>query len=75
MDLHVRYWEDAENIAITRYLGSSFMGKSSAQDVYTHFKSCAKSLEDAKYFQISSDGPNVNLAFLEILKNSRTESD
>ena len=51
------------------------MGKSSAQDVYTHFKSCAKSLEDAKYLQISSDGPNVNLAFLEILKDSRTEPD
>ena len=75
MDLHVRYWEDAKNIVVTRYLDSSFMGKSSAQDVYTHFKSCAKSLEDAKYLQISSDGPNVNLAFLEILKDSRTESD
>ena len=67
MDLHVRYWEDTKNIVVTRYLDSSFIGKSSAQDVYTHFKLCAKSLEDAKYLQISSDGRNVNLAFLEIL--------
>ena len=75
MDLHVRYWENTKNIVVTRYLDSSFMGKSSAQDVYTHFKSCAQSLEDAKYLQISSDGPNLHLAFLEILKDSRTESD
>ena len=62
MDLHVRYWEDTKNIVVTRYLDSSFMGKSSAQDVYTHFKLCAKSLEDAKYLPISSDGPNDELS-------------
>ena len=33
MDFYVRYWEDTKNIVVTRYLDSSFMGKSAAQDV------------------------------------------
>lgn len=51
------------------------MGRLSANDVYNHFKSCTKTIEDAKYLQISSDGSNVSLDFLDILNESRSDAD
>lgn len=47
MDLHVIYWEDTKNHAVTRYLDCSFMGKLSTNDV-CNIKSCIETLEDAK---------------------------
>ena len=51
------------------------MGRLSANDVYNHFKSCTKTIGDEKYLQISSDGPNVNIALLDILNESRSDVD
>ena len=34
---------------------------------------CTKGLDQTKFLQISSDGPNVNLAFLHIINNHRAE--
>ena len=51
------------------------MGKSFAIDVYSHFESCTEILEAAKYLQVSLDSPNVNLAFLDILNEARSNAD
>ena len=75
IDLHVRYWEHTKNHGVKRYLHSSFMGKSSADDVYSHFNSCAETLVDANCLQVSSNGPSMNLAFLYILNEDRSEAD
>ena len=46
------------------------MGKSSANDVCGHFKSCTETLKDTKYLQVSWDDLYVNLAFLDILSEA-----
>ena len=51
------------------------MGKSSAYDVYSHFNSCTETLVDANCLQVSSDGPSMNLGFLYILNEDRSEAD
>ena len=38
-------------------------------------KTRTETLEDAKYLQVSSDGPNVNLVFLDILNEARSDAD
>ena len=75
MDLHIRYWDIETDRVKVQYLDSSFMGKSSAKDVFEHFKSCTETIDDLKLLQVYSDGPNVNLAFLNLLNESRSESE
>ena len=51
------------------------MGTSSAKDVFEHFDSSIQIIDKAKLLQVFSDSPNVNLAFLELLKESRREAE
>ena len=75
MDLHVRYWDCVKNEVVTRYYSSQFLGKASAQDVYEKFTKCCPVLDVNKLLQVSSGGPNVNLAFLNILNEKRSDED
>ena len=50
----------------TRYYNSKFLGKSSINDICSHFEQCLGLLEKEKLLQVSSDGPNVNLLFLKV---------
>ena len=74
MDLHVRFWDNSSNIVQTRYLISCLMGKATAQDVYDNFKECFTSVDDKKIIQVSSDGPNVNHKFLNLMRENRKEN-
>ena len=71
MDLHIRYWDSETDSVKVHYLVSSFMGKSTTKDVFEHFDSSIQIIDRAKLLQVFSDGPNVNLAFLELLKDRR----
>ena len=51
------------------------MGRLSANDVYNDFKSSTKTIEDAKHLQVSSDGLYVNITFLDILNEFRSDAD
>ena len=51
------------------------MGKATAQDVYDNFKECSTSLDDKKMIQVSSDGPNVDLTFLNLIRENRKENN
>ena len=51
------------------------MGKATAQDVYENFKECSTSLDDKKIIQVSSDGPNINLNFLNLMRENRKENN
>ena len=75
MDMHIRYWDTNENIVATRYYNSDYLGKSSAKDVFEKFNNCFSPLQKDKLLQISSDGPNVNLSFLEMVKDNRKEEE
>ena len=57
------------------YLDNYFMGKLSAKDVFENFDSSIQTIDKTKLLQFFSDGPNVKLAFLELLKESRREDE
>ena len=44
-----------------------FMEKATAPDVLENFEAASKGLNKNKFTQASSDDPNVNLKFLELL--------
>ena len=67
MDVLVRFWNSNVNKVSTRYANSEFLGKSSAVDVLQKFEDASFKLPKQKFIQISSDGPNVSLKFLNIL--------
>ena len=75
MDLHVRFWDIESNCVATRYLNSKFIGKAAAQDIYEKFNECISELDENKLSQVSSDGPNVNLAFLDLLSEHRSDNE
>ena len=73
MDLHVRFWDDTDNEVKTSYWNSEFLGKASADDVFSKFNDCLSSLNRSKILQVSSNGPNVNLAFLNLVHENRKD--
>lgn len=74
MDFIVRYWCNTKNIAVCRYLGSAFLGRTRAIDLLAAFKEQLAVFNLKKMIQVSMDGPNVNLKFLTDLKNEMNES-
>ena len=74
MDLLIHIWYETDNDVKARYLGSSFFEHATAKDVSKHFKEITKSLVPTKSFQVSMDGPNINLKFYEALKQERNEN-
>ena len=75
MDMHVRFWDDDKNRVATRYYNSEFMGKASAKDIFESFNECLSGISKSKLLQVSSDGPNVNLSFFNLLEESRSEEE
>ena len=75
MDLHIRYWDSETDRVKVHYLDSSFMGKSSAKDVFEHFDFSLQTIDKAKLLQVFCDSPNINLPFLDLLKESRHEAE
>ena len=51
------------------------MGKASAEDVFSSFSACLSGISESKLLQVSSDGPNVNLSFLDLLEEDRNEKE
>jgi hypothetical protein len=75
MDMYIRYWDDTDNRVHTRYYGSSFLGHGTHQDILTHFSELTKELDDSRLFQVSMDGPNVNLKFFREFSSQFKETN
>ena len=73
MDLYVWYWDNNQNYVATRYYHSEFIGKASTKDVFNSFSACVSGVSPSKLLQVSSDGPNVNLSFLDLLEEDRND--
>lgn len=71
MDINVRFWNSEECKAETRYFTSEFLGRAKAEDVLESFMAATSQLDQSKLLQVGSDGPNVNLKFLELLHQKR----
>ena len=74
MDLLLRFWDDKADMVSTRYLKSEFMGRSTA-DVLQTILSGISDIHKSKILQVPSDGPNVNLLFLDKLNEQRKEEE
>ena len=75
MDVVVRYWDVRLNKVNTCYVKSEFIGKAAANDVLAKFEAASSELDRTKFIQVSSDRPNVNLKFLELLCKKRQDED
>ena len=62
MDLLIHYWG---NGVCTCYMGSQFTGRSTTDIVLETFQNGISEVDESKFMQVSSDRPNVNLAFLK----------
>ncbi|KAF4097454.1 hypothetical protein G5714_021462 [Onychostoma macrolepis] len=71
LEIHVRFWDDDK--VHSRYLGSHFIGHSTAQDLLKHFKECVEQLNLSRLVSVSMDGPNVNFKFFELLQSDLNE--
>ena len=66
MDVLIRYWNADVSMVETRYLKSEFMGGAKAEQILETFESGIAKLKAEELLQLSSDGPNVNLKFLQL---------
>ena len=69
MDLCVHYWGVKKSRAAARYFDSLFLGHATANDLQSSFTSSLNDHILSKIVQVSMDGPNVNLKFLDQLIN------
>ena len=67
MDIIIQFWDLETNCVATGYLGSEFMGRSTAEDALQTFWAGINDLGLSKILQVASNGQNVNLLFLKNL--------
>ena len=51
------------------------MSKAAAEDVLVKFEYASSQLDKSKFIQVSSDRPNINLKFLNLLNEKRKDED
>ncbi|KAK5848715.1 hypothetical protein PBY51_006307 [Eleginops maclovinus] len=71
LDVHVRFWDVGQ--VQSRYLGSQFMGHSTAQDLLSHLKECMDKLNLRDLVSISMDGPSVNWKLFNLFQKDQAE--
>ena len=75
MDILIRYFDHVENRVKVRYLDSKFFGHATHQDLFIQFMQVLFKLDTNKIFQVSMDGPIVNLKFLKNLQKDCLENE
>ena len=75
IDLLIWDWDNDTDRVCTPYMGSEFMGRLTADDVLETFQNGISEVGESKLKQVSSDGPNVNLAFLKKYASVREEKE
>ncbi|GBN16550.1 hypothetical protein AVEN_227752-1 [Araneus ventricosus] len=69
MDLHIRFWNEKNQEVETRYVASTFMGHSTAEDILREFYNSTEKLDLRKVLSLSMDGPSVNWKFFNLLND------
>ena len=64
-------FRDEDKKVDTRYFHSSFLNGATATNIQEAFMSGIKQLDKNNFLQISSDVPNVNLKFVELMADNR----
>ena len=75
MAIQIRYFDRVENRVKGRCLDSKCFGHATHQDLFIQFTQAPYKLDTNKMFQVSMDGPIVNLKSLKKLQKDRLESE
>ena len=75
MDLLLRYFDSSDDRVKVRYFDSQFLGHATHGDLLHHFNEATKDLNPNYMYQISMDGPNVNLKFYDCVVKQREENE
>ena len=75
MSLLARFFDNSTNTVSTRFYDCCFRGHATDQDLHKQFNDISNELDSNKLFQISMDGPNVNLKFYEAVITERNENE
>lgn len=75
MDLQVRYWDEKNVQAQTRYFDSRFFLRPNADNIVEQLLEALKPLIANSMLMLSMDGPNTNWAVLEKLKAFRSKNE
>ena len=73
MEFIVRYFNKSK--VVSRYLTSSFLGYTRAEDLKRNFEEATKDLDKKMLAQVSMDGPNVNWKMYDKLVGERGENE
>ena len=70
-DGYVQYWSKEQNLVVSVYCGSIFVGHCFSKDMLDHFSKFGKEMmwEPDLLLQLGLDGPNVNLKFEKELQS------
>ena len=74
MDAYEQFWNVTELKVNARSIGSTFFGHGTHQNLLKHFHEVTKELDHSKLYQISMDGPSVNLKFYNEIVQDRQEN-
>ena len=72
IDFAIRFWSSSKKLVENCYLTSEFLEGATAEQLVEKYNASSM-LDQSKLVQISSDGPNVNLKSLQIIKDHREE--
>ena len=75
MDILIRHFDYIENRVKVCYLDSKCFGDATHQDLFIQFMQVLFKLDTNKSFQVSMDGPIVNLKFLKNLQQDCLENE
>ena len=75
MDILIKHLDHVEDRMKVRYLYSKIFGHATYQDLFIQFTQALFKLDTNKMFQVSLDGPIVNLKFLEKLQKDCLENE
>ena len=71
LDLAVRYWDNKLSCPVTRYLGSEFLGHSTADNLLSSFNKATLDIDPKKIINIGMDGPATNHKFFRLIQAER----
>ena len=71
MEIFIRFWDVNMQRVHVRYWDSHFLGHTTHQDLLKALEDALKDIDSSKIIQVSMDGPNTNLKFLEEYKKRR----
>ena len=74
INVYVRFWNVAELKVNVRFIGSTFFGPGTHQNLLKYFHKVTKELDHSKLYQISMDGLSVNLKFYNKIVQDRQEN-